>query len=116
MTSFMFALIAVLFVAIIYLPTLNRVQGRRIRRPATFRFLRRLWLEECGTLNFGALATDFPAELTAIQNVYTGMKKLITDAKAGGATGISQDIADAEALIAPLESAVAGGEKLAGDL
>ena len=66
--------------------------------------------------NLAALATDFPAELSAVQGVYTGIKKLIDDAKAGGATGISVDIADAEALIQPIETAITDTEKIVSDL
>lgn len=62
--------------------------------------------------NFAALAKDFPAELDAIKTLYVAAKKLVDDAKAGNVAIVFTDI---EALIAPLESAVAAGEQLDKD-
>lgn len=66
------------------------------------------------TLNFPALATDFPAELAAVESVYTGVKKLVDDAKAKSA--VTVDIADVEVLLTPIEGAVKGAEKIVEDL
>lgn len=64
--------------------------------------------------NFGALITDVPAELVAVQGFVTGIEKLVTDAKASGLSTVA--ISDIEALVPDAETVVKDTEKVITDL
>jgi hypothetical protein len=65
-------------------------------------------------MDIGALPADIQTEVKALTAAVTGVKALIADAKAKAS--LTVDVAAVEALLAPVEAAVSGAEKLATDL
>jgi hypothetical protein len=61
-------------------------------------------------LNLTQLVADATAEVQKVEAVVTGVEKLISDAKAGGS--LTVDVADVEALIAPITGVVQEAEQI----